>query len=265
MGSDLKHLFELRGSLHKRTVTTIEIAGALALLLVWVLISKLKLLPEAIFPSLWSVITSFKELHFKDYLIANVFYSVKLNLMGYIEAIIVAVLIGFPIGLFPFFRSLFSRYINASRFIPLTAVTGVFIAWFGIDNNMKVQFLSFGIIVYLLPVVIQRIDEVENVYVQTAFTLGAKKWQTITSVFLPAVFARLSDDIRVLVAISWTYIIVAELVNRTGGVGALVYTAARQSRIDKVFAVLLVIVFIGFIQDRLFSWLDKKLFPFKYK
>jgi NitT/TauT family transport system permease protein len=264
MDGGIRDLFELRGKLRRKTVTIIEIAGFVALFLLWFIITKFKLLPETIFPSPWSVVTSFKELHFKDYLIANVGYSVKLNLLGYFEAVIVAVLVGFPIGLFPFFRGLFSRYINASRFIPLTAVTGVFIAWFGIDTNMKVQFLAFGIIVYLLPVVIQRIDEVEEVYVQTAFTLGAKKWQTITSVFFPAVFARLSDDIRVLVAISWTYIIVAELVNRTGGVGALAYTAARQSRIDKVFAVLLVIVLIGFIQDRLFVWLDKKLFRFKY-
>jgi NitT/TauT family transport system permease protein len=68
----------------------------------------------------------------------------------------------------------------------------------------------------------------------------------------------------VLTAISWTYIIVAELVNKTGGVGALIFTAARQSRLDKVFAVLFVIIIIGILQDKLFQWLDKKLFPFKH-
>lgn len=260
----MKELFELRGTLDKKTLTVIEVTGLFSILALWTVISVFKLLPPAIFPSPWDVVTSFKELHFKDYLLVNAFYSIKLNVLGYVEAVAIAALIGFPIGLFPFFRGLFSRYINASRFIPLTAVTGIFIAWFGIDTNMKVQFLAFGITVYLLPVVIQRIDEVENVYLQTAFTLGAKKWQTIVSVFLPAVFAKLSDDIRVLVAISWTYIIVAELVNRSGGIGAVIYTAGRQSRVDKVFAVLLVIVLIGFVQDRLFVWLDRRLFKFKY-
>ena len=149
------------------------------------------------------------------------------------------------------------------RYIPLTATTGLFIAWYGIYTNMKVQFLAFGIIVYLLPVVIQRVDEVEDVYVDTVYTLGATKWQTVKSVFIPAVLSKISDDIRVLVAISWTYIIVAELVNKQGGIGDMIYTSARQSRIDKVFALLLLIIVIGFVQDKIFVFLDKILFPHK--
>src|SRR5690606_13422094 len=123
-----------------------------------------------------------------------------------IEAVLICIPIGFTIGLFPIFRGMFSKQVNAIRFVPLTAVTGLFIAWFGIENNMKIQFLAFGIIVYLLPVVVQRVYDVEEVYQQTAFTLGASKWQTIKSVFVPSVFSKLFDDIRVLVAISWTYI-----------------------------------------------------------
>ncbi|MDO8640755.1 MAG: ABC transporter permease subunit [Nitrosarchaeum sp.] len=257
-------LFELRGILDKKSNFIIEIVGFISILILWILITSMNLIPASIFPSPLKVITSFKELHFEDFLVTNAIYSIKLNFLGYIEAVLISILIGFPIGLFPVFRSLFSRYVNASRFIPLTAITGVFIAWFGIETNMKVQFLAFGIIVYMLPVIVQRIDEVENVYLQTAKTLGASRWQMIRSVFMPSVFAKISDDIRVLVAISWTYIIVAELVNRSGGIGAIAYTAARQSRIDKVFAVLLVIILIGFVQDRIFIYLDKKLFPYKH-
>ena len=112
--------------------------------------------------------------------------------------------------------------------------------------------------------VVQRVREVEEVYVQTAYTLGASKWQQIRTVFIPAVLSRVSDDVRVLVAISWTYIIVAELVNaNSGGIGALAFKSARQSSIDKVFALLLVIIIIGFIQDKLFLLLDRILFPYK--
>jgi NitT/TauT family transport system permease protein len=95
--------------------------------------------------------------------------------------------------------------------------------------------------------------------------MGASNWQMVRKVYWPFVTSRIFDDIRVLTAISWTYIIVAELVNKTGGVGALIYTAARQSRLDKVFAILLVIIIIGVLQDRLFVWLDKVLFPYKNK
>jgi ABC-type nitrate/sulfonate/bicarbonate transport system permease component len=59
--------------------------------------------------------------------------------------------------------------------------------------------------------------------------------------------------------------VVAEMVNANGGgVGALSYIAARQSRIDKVFAILLTIVLIGFLQDRILLFADRMLFPYKY-
>ncbi|QQS28672.1 MAG: ABC transporter permease subunit [Sphingobacteriales bacterium] len=221
---------------------------------------------NSLLPSPIDVIKSYKELYTKDNLMSNTAFSVYLNLSGYLIAILVSIPLGFAIGLFPLFRSLFSRSIDALRFVPLTAVTGLFIAWFGIGTTMKVQFLAFGIFVYLLPVIVQRIDEVDGVYEQTAYTLGANKWQQIRTVFIPSVISRVSDDIRVLVAISWTYIIVAELVNaNSGGIGAIAFKSARMSRIDKVFAILLIIVLIGFIQDKLFLLLDRLLLPHKHQ
>lgn len=221
---------------------------------------------SALLPSPVEVVQSVSELFKQDQLVKNTAYSVYLNLLGYLVAIAIAIPLGFIIGLFPLFRALFSRNVDALRFVPLTAVTGLFIAWFGIGTTMKVQFLAFGIFVYLLPVVVQRIDEVNKVYLQTTYTLGANQWQQIKSVFVPAVFSKVSDDVRVLVAISWTYIIVAELVNASsGGIGALAFKSARMSRIDKVFAILLIIILIGFIQDKLFMLMDKLFFPHKYQ
>ena len=77
------------------------------------------------------------------------------------------------------FREMFKKHIDSVRFLPITALTGIFIFWFGIGNNMKV--------------------------------------------FIPSVLSELFDDIRVLVAISWTYIIIAEMLNMNRGVGAALY------------------------------------------
>ncbi|MEK6829519.1 MAG: ABC transporter permease subunit [Nanoarchaeota archaeon] len=219
---------------------------------------------QALMPPPGKVIDSFEELHYKDFLVENSWISIVRNFDGYYKAILYAIPIGFLIGLFPIFRALFAKYVDAIRFIPLAATTGIFIVWYGIDEEVKVNFLAFGIFVYLLPIVVQRIDGVESVYVQTAKTMGASKWQTIRTVFIPDVFSRVFDDIRVIVAISWTYIVIAELINNQRGLGVLIHTAARQSRIDKVFAILLVIIAIGIIQDQLFKWLDRIIFPHKY-
>ncbi|MCD8453379.1 ABC transporter permease subunit [Tenacibaculum finnmarkense genomovar ulcerans] len=217
-----------------------------------------------ILPSPIKVIKAFPELNKDDDVIGNTFLSIKLNLLGYLLAIIIAIPVGFLLGLIPLFRGLFSKIIDSYRFIPLTAVTGIFIMWLGLGSQMKVSFLAFGIIVYLIPVVVQRIDQVQKVYLNTVFTLGATPWQTIKSVYMPYVFSKLIDDIRVLTAISWTYITIVEMLNKGGGIGELIWTAKRQSRIDKAFAILIIIVIIGVVQDRLFVIIDKLLFPYKH-
>lgn len=222
---------------------------------------------EKVYPLLpppLKVVRSFPSLFSKDELISNTIRSVWLNLQGYFWAIFISIPLGFLIGLLPLFRGLFSKQVDALRYLPLTALTGLFIIWFGIDDTMKIAFLAFGIIVYLLPVVVQRIDEVKDIYLKTVFTLGATDWQTVKTVYIPSVMSRLMDDIRVLTAISWTYIIIAELLNRQGGIGSLIYIKARQGQVEKVFAILIIIIIIGFIQDRIFAFLDKRIFPHKY-
>lgn len=259
----MKKFFELRGKLDTKTRIALQTMGLILLVVIWQIVSMVINSP-AILPSPWKVITSFKELHYNDFLLYNAGISIKLNLLGFLEAILIAIPLGFILGLFPIFRELTGKYTDALRYVPLSALTGLFIAWFGIYVNMKVQFLAFGILVYLLPAVIERISKLEDVYPQTAYTLGATKWQTIRTVYFPAVMYRVSDDIRVLTAISWTYIIIPEMINKDGGIGAMIFTAARQSRLDKVFAILLLIITIGFLQDKLFSFIDRKLFKHKY-
>jgi NitT/TauT family transport system permease protein len=254
---------DLRESLPKRTRLLYELGGIVIILVAWQLVA-MRVDSIAILPTPLQVLASFPELHFQDLIVVNTIYSIKINVLGYLWAIALALPLGFALGLFSPLGAVFNRLLEAIRYIPLTAVTGLFIAWFGIYMNMKVQFLAFGIFVYLLPVIVERVKELDEVYVQTAQTLGATKWQIITRVFIPGVLSRVSDDIRVLTAISWTYIIVAELVNNEGGIGALMFRASRQSRLDKVFAGLFVIILIGFIQDKLFIWLDRTIFKHKY-
>jgi len=213
------------------------------------------------------VFTSYASLYGKDLLIPNAMHSMWLNAQGYFWAILWALPLGFLLGLIPAVRQMFSGQVNALRFLPLTALSGLFLTWFGINDTMKIAFLAFGILVYLLPVVIQRINEVDSVYLKTVYTLGATDWQSIRTVYLPAVFTKLIDDIRVLTAISWTYIIIAELLSRTpgiGGVGSLIFIKGKLGQNEKVFAILLVIVLIGILQDKMFVLLDKRLFPHKY-
>ncbi|HPK10964.1 MAG TPA: ABC transporter permease subunit [Saprospiraceae bacterium] len=192
--------------------------------------------------------------------------SLALNLGGYFKAIMWALPLGFLIGLIPFFNGAFQKIVDSLRFLPLTAITSLFIIWFGIGSAMKMNFLAFGIIIYLLPTIVQRINEVDDVYIKTVHTLGASSWQKVWSVYFPSVISKLIDDIRVLTAISWTYIIVIENIGSQKGLGQLIWsTGQRQARADVIFAVLILIMVIGVFQDRIFSYLDRVIFPYKYQ
>jgi NitT/TauT family transport system permease protein len=157
-----------------------------------------------------------------------------------------------------------AKPMDSIRYIPIPVTTGIFVGLFGLTIWLKVNFLAFGIFVYLLPVVVQRIDEVDKTLKQTIWTLGASKWQRLKHVYIPSVLSRISDDTRVLVAISWTYIVVAEMMNQVGGLGNLAVIARQESRYDMLYAIILLILFIGFVQDVLFKIGDKAAFKFKY-
>lgn len=217
-----------------------------------------------ILPTPLQVVQAYPKLASDDNLAKHSFHSIWLNLKGYFWAILISLLVGSAIGFIPLFKGLFSRPIDALRYLPISALTGLFMLWFGLGDGMKVAFLAFGILVYMIPVVVQRIREVEDVHVQTAYTLGANNWQSLRTVFFPSVLSKFMEDLRVLTAISWTYIIIAEILNNTGGLGSLIYWLARRDKTDKVFAVLLLVIVIGIVQDRLFVYLDKRLFPYKY-
>jgi len=257
------NLFKMGGEITPKTNIIVGVGGAIIIVFLWYIITTFGGISNTIFPTPQRVFLSFGELQSQYGLGHNIWYSVKLNLLGYLEAIGISIPLGFLIGLFPFGRALMSKWVDAIRFIPLTAVTGLFIGWFGIELGMKVHFLAFGILIYILPVMVQRIDQVEKVYLQTAYTIGANKWNTFKHVYFPSVVSKISDDARVMVAISWTYIIVAELINKEGGVGSLIFTATKQSRVDMVFAILLIIIVIGILQDQLFKYFDRLLFPYK--
>lgn len=261
------NLFELRGTLPAKIKLILEVSGILLLLLIWFLLTlgADPIVPVGILPSPSRVLNAMGLVFTENELIVNLCRSLGLNICGYLEAIVVSVLFGFLVGLIPLFNGLFARPIDAFRFVPLTGVIGLFIVWFGLGVSMKVHFLAFGILIYMLPVIVTRINDVEDVYLKTAYTLGASKWQIVRTVYIPHVMSKFSDDIRVLTAISWTYIIIIESINNEGGLGALMWrTGIRQGNIAKLFAMLFIIVIIGFIQDKLFTILDRRLFPFKY-
>ena len=266
----LKKLFKFAGKVDSQTALAVNIFGWILLLFFWWLIPTMGWIKPTILPSPIDVIKCFPTLFGERNLIYNTGYSIFINLGGYLQAMILAIPLGFLVGLIPFFRHLVSKQVEAIRFTPLPAITGIFMALFGLGLGVKVEFLAFGIFVYLLPSIAQRINDIDTddhlkALKQTMWTLNASPWMTLKHFYIPSVLSRFSMDVINLVAVSWTYIVIAEMVNAQGGLGSMIYMAtSRGSHVDQLYAVLLLIIFIGFVQDKLLKKLDKKLFKFKY-
>lgn len=266
-----KHIWRLRAQLTKRENTFIGILGFFGILVGWYLITEFGNVPEQILPKPLDVLGAFDNLiepaaKRQKGLFVHIEKSLIRNFLGYIEAITIAIPLGFLIALKSPIRAVFEKYIQTTRYLPIAAVIALFIIWFGIGETMKIQFLACGIFVYLLPAVIARVDEVKKMYENTARTLNASEWEIFKTIYLPKGLGLVFTDIINLTAISWTYIIIAENINsEQGGVGVLCWQMARQSEYASVFAVLFVILLIGFLQDKFLSFLDRVFFPWKHQ
>lgn len=273
----LKRLFQFGGEsdFGKTGNTIIAVAGLCVTFCLWWLISIFEIIPTKILPNPIDVIKSLGPLFSDYYLFSNTWFTVKLNLLSYFWAILLSFPIGFAIGLIPFLNVFIGKYINVLRFSPLNAVTALFIAVFGLVFSMKVYFLTVAIMIYIIPEIVNVINNLQNpsnvkdhIYLQTIDTLGATSWQKFRYVYWPYVTSNVANSIINLFGISYSYVVVAELIYKDGnvtGLGSMINTMIRQSKMPEAFAALFIIMIIGYVQDLILSKAMKKLFPYKYK
>ena len=272
MENKYKELFKFGGEIDNKTNVIISILGAIILIAIWHLLTYSgTIISHKILPTPESVLLGFRTLFIDEGILKEIVYSVRLNLLGYVYALIIAIPLGFIIGIYPLPKSLFQRYVDSIRYLPIPTISGIFITIFGLGFGMKASFLAFGILIYILPFVVQKVNDLQNpsndkdyVYLQTIKTLGANNLQKFTKVYFPYVMGRVSTDIINITAVTWTYIVICELLNKEGGVGAMIYTLNRQSRIPEMYGALFIIILIGITQDFLLRKLDKLCFPYKY-
>lgn len=263
----MKELFKFGGFPSNREMTIAGIIGGFFLLLLWYLVAITGMVSEKILPNPVDMLCSIPGLFTHHNLIGNVVYTVSLNILGYVIALSIAIPLGFVIGIYPVPRAMFQKPLEGIRFLALPATTGLFVASLGLGFGMKATFLAVGILIYILPAVAQRVTDLQNplnvkdnVYLQTAITIGMSNWDMFRFVYWPYVMERVYSDVRNLVAVSYTYVTIAENINKEGGVGALIGVFSRQSRIPEVYALLFVIVIIGILQDSLFRMMDPVFF-----
>lgn len=188
--------------------------------------------------------------------------SLRRVALGFILALAVVLPLGILMGSFGVARSMFSPVMTASGYIPIATLVPLTMSWFGLDEIQKVVFLALAFGIYLLPLVMSSIENVSDVYVRTAYTLGATRWQVIRRVLLPVALPGIWHSMRLAFGIGWTYLVLAEVVVKAGGLGDVIDTARRRAMSGRVYLVIVIITLIAWVSDILWERIGRILFPY---
>ncbi len=192
-----------------------------------------------------------------------IYISTRRIVLAFLLASALALPLGVLMGAFDPINRFFEPIMAPLRYMPISAFIPLLILWFGIYEKQKIAFLFLGVFVYLLPVVVSSIRLVPEELVQTALTLGATRLQVIRTVLVPAALPEIFDSFRVMNAIAWTYVILAEAINPEHGLGYMVQLAYSHQKASWSFAGLLVIGGIGLLTDFLIRALSGMLFRWR--
>ncbi|MCE9583773.1 MAG: ABC transporter permease subunit [Planctomycetes bacterium] len=182
---------------------------------------------------------------------------------GFGVALVVSLPLGIAMGSFARVGALFRPVSIIGGYLPIAALVPLTLLWFGTEEKQKYMFLAIAATCYLLPLVVKSISQVDDVFLQTAETLGATKRHLVTKVMMPIAAGEIFDATRMAFGVGWTYIMLAELVDAKEGLGSMILIAQRRGVPETVYFVVLLIVAIGFLIDKGFSIVGDQLFPWR--
>jgi NitT/TauT family transport system permease protein len=256
-------IWEIRQQVPRGTAMVLAFVMPIVVIGAWCIISYGRFAPPDFLPSPTEVIKGTLQLFIQYDLTTAIIISTKRIVFAFLLASAVALPLGILMGAFSPINHLFDSIVAPLRYMPISAFIPLLILWFGIYESEKIAFLFLGVFVYLLPVVVSAIRAVPEELIQTAMTLGASKGQVIRTVLLPAALPEIFDSFRVMNAISWTYVILAEAVNPEHGLGYMVELARTHQKASWSFAGLIVIGGIGLITDQVIRMISAILFRWK--
>jgi NitT/TauT family transport system permease protein len=191
----------------------------------------------------------------------DILNSVYRVMMGFIIAAIIGVPIGLIMGTFKVAEAFTEPVVGFVRYMPASAFIPLFILWLGIGDIEKIAIIFVGSFFQLVLMVAVVAKNVHQDMLETAYTLGAKRFQVIRRVLLPASLPGIVDTLRIIVGWAWTYIIVAELVASASGIGYMIISSQRMLRTGNIIFGILTIGMLGLLTDFFSKWLYNRLFP----
>jgi NitT/TauT family transport system permease protein len=252
----------IRKDLTRKTRIALAITAWTAVLAAWFALTHWEILPPFSLPRPGGVVRALGSLWTEYNLLGNVAMSWWRIAQAFFWCAVIAIPLGLFMASFRWLFELINPVAAPMRAVPITAFLPAFIALFGMDETMKVSFLWFGMFFYLLAVVVEEVNRVDQSLLETAYTLGARRRHILWLMFR-ASFPSIFGSFRILYDIGWTYVILAEMVNARKGVGYMVEAARKVLDFERVYAGIIAIGIAAFLFRLMLNLLEQWLFPWR--
>jgi NitT/TauT family transport system permease protein len=238
------------------------IAAFVLVLALWAALTYGGAIQPLFLPKPGTVAKAWYDMFAHEDFLSDVWASFWRILVGFVVASALAIPLGIAIGSFRAAQAFFEPIIAAIRYMPASAFIPLLIIWFGIGQNEKFAVIWFGVFFPLTLMIADVSANVPKELVNIAYTLGATRRQVFRRVLLPACWPGVIDNLRIGIGWAWTYLIVAELVAASTGIGHVILQSSRFLETEKIIAGILTIGILGLLSDAFFRVLYRALFPY---
>ncbi|PWR19508.1 ABC transporter permease [Zavarzinia aquatilis] len=227
----------------------------IALFAIWCGLTYGGVMPAIFLPTPGAVFEALFRMIEEGTLGRHVFASVEVVVLGFLISSAVAVPVGILSGSFRVVQAAVEPLVNFMRYLPVTSFVPLFILWIGIGAEQRITVIVFGTIFQQLIMVADIARRVPNDLLNAAYTLGASRRDALLHVLLPAALPSIIDMLRVTMGWAWTYLVLAELVAASSGLGYISLRAARGFQVDVIFLAIAIIGLLGLCTDQFFRLL----------
>lgn len=240
----------------------LNVAGVLIFLALWEAVPWLfpwinKVLfppPSQVFATLWPMIKSGEAPY-------NILVSVKRASVGFGIAAVTGIAAGVLTARLRVANYLTEPLLHGFRSVPVIALVPLSVLWFGIGEQAKIALVATGAFFPIWIATFIGVRDVHIVYLRSAACLGAGRLATMIWVILPAALPLILAGLRQAIAVSLIVLVAAELSGATAGVAYMMSMGHQLFKVDIMFIGLLLLGTLGFMFDRAFVLLAKRLFP----
>lgn len=239
-----------------RQTLWIIIAFQLAVFLAIWIYSPFKVLPQ---PD--EVLRALPDLWFNYGLSRELWTSLMLNLEALAFSLVISLFLSY-LTVLPFFRPI-ALAISKGRFLGLIGLTVLFTLTLGGGRPLKLSLLVFGMTVFYVTSMAAVVLEIPRERFDHARTLRMNEWQVVWEVVVLGTFDKAIEVLRQNAAIGWMMLTMVEGIARSeGGIGAMLLNFNKHFQLDKVFAIQIMILLIGLLQDYGIGALQRLLCPY---